>query len=123
MKVAIAADAGNVAQHFGKCQEYVVFDVVDGKVSNMTQVKNPGHKPNFLPHYLKDNFNIDYVIAGGMGQKALALFAQNNIEPIIGIAGEIKQVAEDFVQGKLVSGASLCTHPHGEHKNCGGHCH
>lgn len=121
MKIAIAADQGRVAQHFGKCQEYAVFDVVDGRSENFSYIPNPGHQPGFLPKYLK-GLNVDCIIAGGMGQKALNLFAENNIQAIVGISGEVKQVMEDYVNGKLVSGASLCTHPDGQHHNCDGHC-
>jgi len=76
MKAAIAVDGGYVAQHFGKCQEYAIFDVLDGRVDNLKYVANQGHKPGFLPPYLK-GLNVDCIIAGGMGQKALALFAEN----------------------------------------------
>ncbi len=121
MKVAIAVDGGYVAQHFGKCQEYVLFDVVEGRSENVQNVTNPGHKPGFLPPYLK-GLNVDCVIAGGMGQKALALFAENNIKPIIGASGQVDQIMNDFVSGKLQSGESLCTHPDGQHDGCDGHC-
>jgi predicted Fe-Mo cluster-binding NifX family protein len=121
MKVAIAADGGYVAQHFGKCQEYAVFEVENGSSGNLEYIPSPGHQPGFLPRYLK-SLNVDCIIAGGMGQKALALFAENNIETIVGISGPVEKVKEDFVNGKLVSGASLCTHPDGHHEGCGGHC-
>lgn len=121
MKVAIAVVGGYVAQHFGKCQEYAIFDVAEGKLENLKYVSNPGHKPGFLPPYLK-GLNVDCVIAGGMGQKALALFAENEIKPIIGVSGQVNQVIEDFLNGKIESGVSLCTHPDGHHEGCDGHC-
>lgn len=121
MKVAIAVDEGSVAQHFGKCQEYAIFDVLEGRIANLKYVANPGHKPGFLPPYLK-GLNVDCIIAGGMGQKALTLFAENNIKPILGVSGQVNQVIDDFVQGKIESGVSLCTHPDGQHDGCDGHC-
>ncbi len=121
MKVAIASDGGYVAQHFGKCEEYVVFDVTGGRFENLQYIKNPGHKPGFLPGFLK-SLGVDCVIAGGMGQKAMALFAENSIKPIVGVSGQVTRVIDDYVNGRLVSGASLCTHPVGHHGGCGGHC-
>lgn len=121
MKVAIAVDGGHVAQHFGKCQEYVLFDVIDGHHENLKHIKNPGHQPGFLPRYLK-SLDVDCIIAGGMGQKALALFAENNIKPIVGVSEQVIQVIDDYLKGSLTSGASLCTHPDGHHDDCGGHC-
>ncbi|HBX24613.1 MAG TPA: dinitrogenase iron-molybdenum cofactor [Desulfotomaculum sp.] len=121
MKVAVAVENGSVAQHFGKCQEYAVFDFIDGRSENLSYVPNPGHQPGFLPRFLK-GLDVDCIIAGGMGQKALVLFAENNIKPIVGVSGQVSQVIKDFVNGKLVSGSSLCTHPDGEHDSCGGHC-
>lgn len=49
MKVAIAVDGGYVAQHFGKCQEYTLFDVVGGKAENISQIPNPGTSRGFCP--------------------------------------------------------------------------
>lgn len=121
MKVAIAVENGYVAQHFGKCKEYAIFDFVDGRTENLTHVQSPGHQPGLLPRFLK-GLDVDYVIAGGMGQKALALFAENNIKPIVGVSGQIDQVIESLANDNLVSGASLCTNPNGEHGGgCGGH--
>lgn len=121
MKVAIAVDKGYVAQHFGKCRDYAIFDVVDGHPENLTYIPNPGHQPGFLPRYLK-SLNVDCIIAGGMGQKALALFAENAIQTITGISGPVTRVMEDYVNGRLVPGESLCTHPDGQHHGCEGHC-
>ena len=52
---------------------------------------------------------MDCIIAGGMGQRAVTLFAEKNIKPILGISGSIDAVLDKLKQGKLEGGASLCS--------------
>lgn len=120
MKVAVATDGNAVAQHFGRCQQYTLADIEDGKVLNKEVVSSPGHQPGFLPRFLAEK-GVSCVIAGGMGPKAQNLFSQHNVQTIIGVTGTVDETLEAFVKGQLQSGESLCDHPHGEHGD--GHCH
>ena len=70
----------------------------------------PQHQPGVLPRWLAEN-DVDYIIAGGMGSRAKALFAENNIQVITG-AGVDKpeNVVSAHLQGTLQLGENVCDH-------------
>lgn len=107
MKVAISTDNNQVSAHFGRCQQYTIFEVHGNEVTGKTVVNTPGHQPGMLPPFLSQK-GVNVVIAGGMGPKAQNLFMQMNIEPIIGVSGEVDEVIHDFLQDKLETGESTC---------------
>ena len=49
MKIAIASDRGMVTQHFGHCEHCHIYEVEGNEVVSSEKVKNPGHRPGFLP--------------------------------------------------------------------------
>ena len=110
MKVAVAVSENQVAQHFGFCELFRVYNVVDGKVVGKEDVANPGHKPGFLPVFLKSK-GVEVIIAGGMGGGAVDLFNENKIEVIVGITGDIDKTISSYIAGELVSTCSVC-HEH-----------
>jgi predicted Fe-Mo cluster-binding NifX family protein len=109
MKVAIAKEGDEVSAHFGHCSEYAVFDIADKKIVKKTILQSPGHEPGKLPAFLAAQ-KVTHVIAGGMGPRAVELFCANNIEVFLGISGQIDNVIQDFLAGKVTSGQSTCTH-------------
>ncbi len=107
MKVAISTDSGYVSEHFGRCPSFTLVEFENGKVLNKKEIPNPGHHPGFLPEFLKKE-GAKAIIAGGMGQRALELFSQSEIEVIVGVSGEIDAVIAKLVGGKLERGESFC---------------
>lgn len=121
MIVAVATEGNMVAQHFGRCPQYTLFKLANGAVSEENLIANPGHEPGFLPGYLAQ-MGVKTIIAGGMGPRAQALFAGENIETYIGISGPVNNVIEAYLAGELQSGPSTCDHPeggHGDGHGCG----
>lgn len=114
MKVAISTDQGYVSAHFGRCATYTIVETQEGQILSREEIPNPGHQPGFLPQFLSER-GVSCIIAGGMGPRAQALFAQKNIETIIGVQGPIDDVIEKFVKQELEVGEDLCGHSHGEH--------
>jgi predicted Fe-Mo cluster-binding NifX family protein len=109
MKVAISTDGGYVSPHFGRCPEYTIFEVEDGKIKSKVVIPNPGHEPGFLPGYLA-KMGVNCIICGGMGPRAQQLFAEQNIETIIGISGRIDEIIDTYLKGELKGGESTCEH-------------
>ena len=107
MKIAITTDRNLVAQHFGHCPEYTLVELENGKILSREVIPNPGHQPDFYPvswrgrilHYRRR-----------IGQRAIELFNQENIEVIVGIDGPVDQAIDDHLAGKLMSRESLCDH-------------
>ena len=121
MKIAIATEGEIVAQHFGRCPSYTIAEAEEGKVLKKDIIANPGHEPGFLPKFLSE-MGVDFILSGGMGPKAINLFYQNGVQPIVGVSGNIDDVINDFINGQLKTGESNCDHGKEDHgHDCGNH--
>jgi len=119
VKIAIASDGSLVAAHFGRCSEYTIFTVEDGKLLDKITVPNPGHEPGFLPDYLS-RLGVRCIIAGGMGTRAQKLFTEKSIQTMTGVFGPVSEAIDSYLAGSLEAGESLCEH--GErHQGCDHH--
>ena len=112
MKIAIPVAGGQLARHFGHCEEFMLFDV-DAEaqtISASETVASPPHQPGLLPQWLKE-LGAEMIIAGGMGRRAHDLFARSGIEAIAGVSKNDPQaVVEDYLAGNLEVGENLCDH-------------
>lgn len=80
--------------------------LIDGKELHTP----PPHEPGVLPRWLRD-LGVNLVIAGGMGQQALSLFAENGIKVITGSPGqEPEALVQGYLSGTLISGSNVCDH-------------
>jgi predicted Fe-Mo cluster-binding NifX family protein len=108
-RIAIAADGSGVSSHFGHCERYAIYHIRAQEIVNQEFIISPGHEPGKLPRLLA-SCGITHVIAGGMGIKAVRLFEEQDIRVILGIQGQVDEVAECFAQGMIVPGESMCDH-------------
>ena len=69
MKIAVAYDNGNVFQHFGRTENFKIYDVENGRVVSSEVMNSNGVGHEALAWLLKDS-DIDVLICGGMGQGA-----------------------------------------------------
>lgn len=116
-KIAVASDNGTVAQHFGHCQGFMIYDTENGQILKEEAVANPGHRPGFLPNFLAD-MGVKVIIGGGMGGGAVAIFNERDVEVILGASGDAKPAVEAYLRGELKSTGSIC-HQHQHHDECG----
>jgi predicted Fe-Mo cluster-binding NifX family protein len=107
MRVAISTDGESVSAHFGRCPLFTIVDIENGKESGREVVENPGHHPGFLPKFLHEK-GVNCIIAGGMGQNAINLFSQQNIETVVGVGGTVEDAVDKILKGTLVGGESAC---------------
>ncbi len=112
MRIAIPLAQGQLCLHFGHCEEFAIVDVnsEEKSVSGIHRHVPPAHEPGVLPRWLgKQNVNV--VIAGGMGSRALALFAENGIQVVTGTTtGGPEELAMAYLNGTLQTGANVCDH-------------
>jgi predicted Fe-Mo cluster-binding NifX family protein len=109
-KFAIPTENGKLCSHFGHCQQFAIIDVSDNSLTHENYLNPPPHEPGLLPAWLGEQ-GVTNIIAGGIGQKAIQLFKQQNIEVTVGAqAKSPKQLVEDFLANDLVSGANACDH-------------
>ena len=109
MKIAIATIEGTVAEHFGRCPEYTLASIEEGRVKHCKTLDNPGHEPGFLPRFLSEH-GVDCILAGGMGPRAQQLFNELDIKVVTGVSGAVEQVLSDFLAGDLEIGDDACHH-------------
>ncbi len=117
MKIAVASMANTVAEHFGHCENFNIYESSNGSVASSQCIPNPGHKPGFLPNFLGD-MGVEVIIAGGMGGGAVEIFNERNIEVIVGAQGDAKTAVESYLRGELKSTGSIC-HEHEHADECG----
>ncbi|MGN0157814.1 MAG: NifB/NifX family molybdenum-iron cluster-binding protein [Brotaphodocola sp.] len=121
MKIAVTYDNGNVFQHFGRTEQFKVYEVEDHKVVSGEVISSNGIGHGALAGILADQ-GIDVLICGGIGGGAQAALAEAGIELVAGAEGNTDEVVETFLRGELVSTGSNCHHhDHEEGHSCGEH--
>jgi predicted Fe-Mo cluster-binding NifX family protein len=112
MKIAIPLAEGKLCMHFGHCGQFALLDVDEAsqKVTATKRLNPPPHEPGVLPQWLHEQ-GATVIIAGGMGQRAQALFAQQGIQVVVGAPAKTPEaLAGEFLAGTLVSGENICDH-------------
>ena len=112
MKIAIPIIADCLCQHFGHCEEFALVEVNEQnqEITAINKLSPPDHQPGVLPRWLHEK-GADVIIAGGMGQRAQQLFAQNNIKVVVGAPAETpEQVVKNYLNSTLQTGENLCDH-------------
>jgi predicted Fe-Mo cluster-binding NifX family protein len=100
---------GLLATHFGHCQEFALYEVLDNHIQSVETITPPAHAPGVLPKFIADQ-GVTHVIAGGMGTRAQQLFEQQGIQVIVGASGQPEQIARDFLSGQLEMSNNPCDH-------------
>ena len=129
-RLAIAIEDSNseserVAEHFGRCLKFVVYEIDEAKKIVKTETYfnplNGHHGGNCqVPAYI-NQFSINTIIAGGMGRKAVSNFQQFGIDVITSPGLDRDEAVNLFLQGKLSGYEECAGHGHGhEH---GHNCH
>ena len=112
MKIAIPVADGKLCMHFGHCEEFALFEVDETKksVTGKEMLEAPPHQPGLLPPWLAER-GVNRIIAGGMGQRAQALFAEQGIEVTVGASVETpEKLVADYLAGSLAVGQNACDH-------------
>ncbi len=110
MRIAIPVANNLLCMHFGHCEVFAIIETDGKKITGKEDVVPPPHEPGLLPRWLADK-KVDAIIAGGMGQRAQALFDQNGIKVVTGAPAESpEKVAQAYLDGSLVTGSNTCDH-------------
>ncbi|NEW84657.1 MAG: ATPase [Mariniphaga sp.] len=108
--IAIPLENGRLCEHFGHCQQFAIVEVVNGVITDYKEVTPPEHVPGLYPRWVAE-FGVTDVIGGGMGQKAIDLFNQQNINAFVGAPIKAaKELVTDFIDNKLNLTANYCNH-------------
>lgn len=119
MKIAVTYDNGNIFQHFGRTEEFKVFEIENDKVVASRVIGSNGVGHGALAGLLSEE-GVDVLICGGIGAGAQSALAQAGVELVAGAEGNVDEAVEAYLKGKLVSSGANCDH-HGEGHTCGNH--
>lgn len=120
MKIAVTYDNGNVFQHFGRTEQFKVYEVEDNKVVSSEVIGSNGTGHGALAGLLAGQ-DVDVLICGGIGGGAQAALAEAGVELCAGAEGNTDEAVEAYLRGELVSTGVNCDHHHEEGHDCGGH--
>ena len=110
MKIAIPVAEGRLTAHFGHAAEFAIVHVADQKIEKKELLTPPPHEPGVLPRWLHEQ-GVGVIIAGGMGQRALALFGENGIKVIPGAPSLTpEELVHQYLGNTLVTGDNVCDH-------------
>ena len=124
MRIAVTYENGEIFQHFGRTEQFKVYDIQDGKIvsSNVVDTNGSGH--GALAGILSA-LDADALICGGIGGGAQAALAAAGIKLYGGVSGNADDAVAAFLEGKLDFNANVqCDHHdqhHGEEHICGDH--
>ncbi|MBC8200382.1 MAG: NifB/NifX family molybdenum-iron cluster-binding protein [Desulfobacteraceae bacterium] len=110
MKFAIPLAEGKLTAHFGHCQEFAIIEVENDQIKNKEILIPPPHEPGVLPRWLHEK-GANVIIAGGMGQRAVDLFSQNNISVVVGAPSlEPEALVKSYLDKTMITGDNVCDH-------------
>lgn len=122
MKVAVPTRGNLVDDHFGHCEVYTIFTAdANWKIEKTEIIPSPqgcGCKSN-IAATLKE-MGVSAMLAGNMGGGALNVLNNHGIDVYRGCSGDVRIVAEAFLQGKISDSGEGCkSHEHhGEEHQC-----
>ncbi|MBI9075525.1 MAG: NifB/NifX family molybdenum-iron cluster-binding protein [Desulfatibacillum sp.] len=126
MKLAVPTRDGHIDDHFGHCDHFTVFTLDANKnVTTEQTVESPqgcGCKSNIAEELSAQGVTI--MLAGNMGQGAVDKLTRAGIQVVRGCAGEIKEVLQLWLDGKIKDSGIGCSdhghecgHQHGDEKS------
>lgn len=122
MKVAVTYENGNVFPHFGHTEQFKVYEIEEGKVSEVQVVQTNGSGHGALAGMLK-TLQVDTLICGGIGVGAQTALAEAGIRLYGGVSGSADEAVEALLAGNLSFDPDVHCDHHGEgHHHGNGHC-
>lgn len=116
MKIALPSNQNQIDEHFGHCEYFTVFTIDDQKkILSEEKIASPagcGCKSDIA--FTLAQMGVKMMLAGNMGQGAVNVLNNQGIDVLRGCSGNVKDVAESWLAGKLNdSGISCAQHEHG----------
>jgi len=121
MRVAVTYDNGEIFQHFGRTDNFKVYEVENNNIISSEVISSNGQGHGALAGVLAMN-QIDVLICGGIGGGAQMALSEAGIELCAGASGDVDNAVEAYLAGILVNTGSNCNHHHhNEGHSCGNH--
>ena len=125
MKIAVTYDNGTIFQHFGRTENFKVYEIEDGKVVSSEVIGSNGIGHGALAGLLRDQ-DIQVLICGGLGGGAMNALQSAGIDVVAGASGSADEAVDAWLKGELTSSGANCDHHHHHEEGegcCGHHDH
>lgn len=122
MKIAVTSqNRVEITQHAGRCRNFRIFEVVDGRVTGQSLLELPKEasfhdSPPDAPHPLDD---VDLLIAGGMGQGLQTRLARKGIVSLVTSETDPETAVGLWLAGSLPQVAAHAHAAGGDHDHHG----
>lgn len=115
MKIAATYDvnSNSIFQHFGKTQNFKIYEIEEGKVIKTEVIDNGGFGHHDLATYL-NNSGVEILILGNRGQGAIDALNNAGIKQLAGITGNPDEAIDAFLQGSLKDNPDAKCNHHGD---------
>jgi predicted Fe-Mo cluster-binding NifX family protein len=110
-KIAVPVDNnGMLDGHFGHCKFFSIFQTDEDSILTEERLIPPAHEPGVLPQWMAD-LGVTDVLAGGMGNRAIQLFNQNNVNVFVGAPQlNASDLVIGFLNQAIEFNANYCDH-------------
>jgi len=126
MRIAVPYLKGEIFQHFGRTEQFKIYDVRGGRVVSYAVVDTDGEGHGALAGILR-GMKVELLICGGIGAGARAALERAEIKLIGGVSGNADGAVRAFLAGELEGDPDYqCTHHNHDHDhnhNCAHHDH
>lgn len=124
MKIAVTYQNGMIFQHFGHSEQFKLYDVENGKITDSRVVGTNGQGHGALADFLAKS-GVNVLICGGIGAGAQNALAEAGIQLFGGVSGMADEAVDAYLAGTLKFNADVCCshhgHDHGLGHSCGTH--
>ena len=121
MRIAVTYANGEIFQHFGRTEQFKVYDVENGQVLRSQVVGTGGQGPGALARGLQQ-LGAAVLVGGGIGGGAPAALAAAGIRLYGGASGPADAAVDALLAGRLDYQPDVHCDHHGEHHDGGHHC-
>ena len=126
MTIAIPVVNGRLHSHFGGCTHFALVeaDPEHRTILSTRTLEAPPHAPGVFPRWLL-GLGVNAVITGGIGRRALELFAEQGIAVRTGPPeSSVEDLVVSYMSGALTGAPEGCAshghhHEHGDHQHAG----
>ena len=119
MRVAVTYEQGMIGQHFGRTEQFKVYDIENGEIKTAQIIDTNGTGHGALAGFLRAA-EVETLICGGIGGGARMALQEAGIELLPGTSGNADDVVRAYLDGSLMYDPdTVCHHhDHGEGHDC-----
>lgn len=117
MRIAVTYENQEVFQHFGRCQQFKIYDIDNNQITNTYILHSNGIGHGALAGLLQHE-QVKLLICGGIGQGARAALNAVKIQICPGVNGNCDQQVNAYITGNLKFDPNTECHHHDHEHTC-----